>query len=57
MRSVETGDWIEFGPLIIEVTSITETDVIGKIVDYENPTPKLKYGEPVVLSKFYLQED
>lgn len=55
MRSVEIGDWIEFGPLIIEVTSITETDVIGKIVDYENPIPKLKYGEPVVLSKIYLE--
>lgn len=54
---MSVGDWIDFGPLIIEVTAITETDVIGKIVDYENPTPKLKYGEPVVLDKFDLQED
>lgn len=54
---MSVGDWIDFGPLIIEVTSITETDVIGKIVDYESPEPKLKYGEPVVLDKFYLQEE
>lgn len=51
------GDWIDFGPLIIEITSITFSDIIGRIVDYRNPTYALKYGESVVLSKSYFKGD
>lgn len=52
---MEIGDWIEFGNLIIEVTSITETDVIGKIVLYDSADPKLRYGEPVAINKLFLE--
>ena len=50
---MEIGDWIDFGPKLIEITSITHTDIIGLYIEYNKPTFKLQYGEPVVLSKSY----
>lgn len=51
------GDWIDFGPLIIEITAITFSDIIGRIIEYNKPTYDLKYGESVVLSKSYFKGD
>ena len=48
---MEIGDWIEFGEMIIEITAITDTDVIGKIVLYDVADPILRYGEVIPISK------
>lgn len=52
---MEIGEWIDFGPLIIEITAITFSDIIGRIIEYRKPTLSLKYGETVVLSKSYFK--
>lgn len=49
------GDWINFGPLIIEITAITQTDVIGRKVEYKSEDPQLRYGETVCLRKSYFK--
>ena len=51
---MEIGDWIEFGGLIIEITSFTDMDVIGRTVDYDSEDPILRYGEPVAIRKEFL---
>ena len=52
---MEIGSWIEFGPLIIEITAITQTDVIGRKVEYKSDDPQLRYGETVFLRKSYFK--
>ena len=52
---MEIGDWIEFGPLIIEITAITHTDIIGRKVEYTSDDPQLRYGETVFLRKSYFK--
>ena len=50
---MEIGKWIEFGEMIVEITCIEDTLIIGKEVIYDDYKP-LRYGEAVVINKEYL---
>ncbi len=50
-EDMEIGSWIEFGDKIVEVISITQSDIIGREVLHMGPYIKLKYGDTIVISK------
>lgn len=48
---MEIGDWIEYSNMIIEVTAITKTDIIGREILFMKAFRKLRYGETIIISK------
>lgn len=51
------GDWFDYNNKIYEVMAETEADVKCREVLVESERPKLKYGEPVFISKTLIGED
>ena len=48
---MEVGRWIDYEDSILEVVEITETDIIGREVLINKSSPKLKYGDTIVISR------
>ena len=53
--NMEIGSWIDYADKIIEITQITETDIIGKEVLHMAGFNDLRYGETLIISRSLIE--
>ena len=51
IKDMEIGSWIDYGDKIIEITSLTKTDIIGREVLHMAGYKDLKYGDTIIISR------